>query len=251
MFAVPALLAKVCTGFAFTLPTLADLRTNLLLYDFSINGATWTLLIEIIAIPFLILGWLLRRRLGIAGSFLFLAVCLIPSIAPKVVHHMMFGNFLFMFAIGSLVGDLGSKGLLNKVWMSPVLVLIVTTIVMLTAQILFGYGSTTSLRLEAIGAAVLITVITYGPRLPIHRILEAAPLRFLGRISYSFYLYHPMTFGLTMACLPAMASHSDTEAHPFLWSAVIAFLSIVAAIPLGWAGYVWVEKPMVRLGRKI
>lgn len=251
MTAVSAVLVKIFTGIPLAQPTLEQLRTNLLLADFPVNGATWTLLIEIVAVPFIIVGWLLRRRFGIAGSFLFLVLCLIPSFTSRFTGRMMFGGYLFMFALGALVADLGESGIAPKRRKQAAFLCIAAAVLLFTARLLCGYRAKGSLRWEGIAAAILVLILAHGPRLAIHRFLETAPLRFLGRISYSFYLYHPMTLAITAAFLQARIPDSETAAHPFLWSAIIALASIPAAFLLGWAGYMFVEKPMVSVGRRI
>lgn len=121
---------------------------------------------------------------------------------------------------------------------------------MLSARFLLGYAARGALITEAVGAMVIVAVLAYGPRLAVHSIFETAPLRFLGRTSYSFYLYHPLALGAGMAVLTALATRHVMEAHPFVWSAIIAVTTISFTIPLAWASFTWVEKPMVRLGRK-
>jgi peptidoglycan/LPS O-acetylase OafA/YrhL len=75
-------------------------------------------------------------------------------------------------------------------------------------------------------------------------------LRFLGRTSYSFYLYHPLALGVFVPTLTLMASPSWLQAHPFLGSAAIAITTVGATILLGYGSYVWTEKPMIRFSRR-
>ena len=121
---------------------------------------------------------------------------------------------------------------------------------MLTARLILGYASEWSLLLEGLASATLIAALVLDPRLALHDILETKPLRFLGRISYSYYLYHPLALTIFAPMLTAMASPPWVHAHPFLSSAVTAIITVVVAIPLGYGSYVLTERPMIKFSRR-
>jgi peptidoglycan/LPS O-acetylase OafA/YrhL len=45
----------------------SQIVANLLLEDYPVNGATWSLMIEIVAIPFVFVGYCIARRWGVFG----------------------------------------------------------------------------------------------------------------------------------------------------------------------------------------
>jgi len=90
----------------------------------------------------------------------------------------------------------------------------------------------------ACGAAA---VVAAGEgRYAVGRLLSVAPLRFLGRISYSLYLVHWPLFVLPAAGL------AIGESLPVSERVVLALLAVL----LGWASYRFVEEPIHR-GRRL
>jgi peptidoglycan/LPS O-acetylase OafA/YrhL len=81
--------------------------------------------------------------------------------------------------------------------------------------------------------------------------LETKALRFLGRISYSYFLYHPLMLAVFVPILILIASPTWLDIHPFLGSTVIAIVTASLTIPLGYVSYLLIEKPMIRLGRRV
>jgi peptidoglycan/LPS O-acetylase OafA/YrhL len=91
-----------------------------------------------------------------------------------------------------------------------------------------------SLPAEAIATGVLLLALEQKPRLtPL--LLRFPPLRRLGVISYSLYLYHPLIY-------PALGTR--IHSHPVL--VVTAFVVTIAAADLSYRFY---ESPIQRWGR--
>lgn len=76
--------------------------------------------------------------------------------------------------------------------------------------------------------------------------LEVAPLKFLGRISYGFYVYHPMV-ALNML-VPAARIFGIRLPFPERGAAVISF---IVAVSVAWASWRFIERPLLsrRFGR--
>jgi len=251
LFAVFQGVAALNLGLVLTPPTPEQLWVNLLLIDFPVNGVTWTLPVELAVIPVILLNAFFQRRFGVVVPLLIVILGLVALFTPRLVHYSTTGNFGFLFALGMLAAELAGKGRLLHQRTPAIILLILAISGLLSARFVLGYESKWSLLLEGINSAILILILVHGPRLAIHRILEMPPLRFLGRISYSYYLYHPLTLKITMGLLPGFFTLATMEAQPFLWSAIIALVSVPAAIPFGWAGYVLIEKPASRWGRRL
>jgi peptidoglycan/LPS O-acetylase OafA/YrhL len=71
------------------------------------------------------------------------------------------------------------------------------------------------------------------------RLLELPFLKFVGRISYSLYLWQQLFF--LLGHQPAIWPLSALQSSPF---------SYFAAFALAWASYEFVERPIIRLGHK-
>ena len=100
---------------------------------------------------------------------------------------------------------------------------------------------------EGFASAALIAALVFGPRLALHEVLERKLFRFFGRISYSYYLYHPLALGVFVPILTIITPPSWLQAHPFLGSAAIAITTVGATIPLAYISFVLTERPMIRL----
>lgn len=75
------------------------------------------------------------------------------------------------------------------------------------------------------------------------RLLELAPLRFMGRLSYSVYLWHILFF------IPSNPG-ALVSAHWLLFLAKRPW-KYIASFAIAVASYFFVEKPMIRLGHRI
>lgn len=84
--------------------------------------------------------------------------------------------------------------------------------------------------------ALLLIAEVVWPDGRLRRLLSAPSLRWLGRISYSLYLWQQLFFG-----------PDDAYLHPWLWSSWP--FNLFAAIGCGALGYYLVEKPSARLKR--
>lgn len=76
------------------------------------------------------------------------------------------------------------------------------------------------------------------------RILELQPIKFVGRISYSLYLWQQMFFARVDDWLPEQHGNGLTWIQ-HNWSRYL-ILPVIAI-----ASYYWIEKPLIRLGHRI
>ncbi|HWA95236.1 MAG TPA: acyltransferase [Terracidiphilus sp.] len=86
-------------------------------------------------------------------------------------------------------------------------------------------------------SCLLVATITH-PKSVTSRILELAPLRFVGHISYSLYLWQQLFFYLGKG-----ADRGPSWANQWPWSFLGAFACACVS-------YYFIEKPMIRMGQK-
>lgn len=100
-----------------------------------------------------------------------------------------------------------------------------------------------------ITALVLLPAVYEGSRLP-HRLLTAAPIAWIGVVSFGIYLWH-----LTIAefiTLPAMSRHFRADGLdlngtiPFLVTPVLLALTLALSSGVAWLSYRYVELPFLR-----
>jgi len=226
---------------------------NMLLLDASIDGVMWTLQLEVIAIPVIFAVTLAQRRYG-AGITLVVALVLVvlsfwgqwtkllddaPTLAPLYA-------FVFGVAVHRLAPPL--LGRLHGRWLAVFFFAMVLMFFM--ARPLFGLFTKWSPIFESAAAAGIIAALAYGGTASFARSLDWPVFRFYGRISYSFYLLHPLTL-ILMWKMPDQLSWLLQRGVP---GVVIAFglavVSTVAITPLAWLSWRYVEVPGIAAGKR-
>jgi peptidoglycan/LPS O-acetylase OafA/YrhL len=246
IFVAVAVLRPLLPGLSLPQFSATQLRDNLLLQAFPINGATWSLMIELVAVPFIFFGFCVSQRWGLRGLRALMLAATAAIFLKVFLFHLLIDEFAFMFFVGMVIAEL---------WMEQMTIGRRTTIrmvaiavpVLLLARSILGYNSKYSELVEGYAAAVLVAAVVLGPRSALHGILEMSIPRFLGSISYSFYLYHPLALYFAFA---AVATSDWMMSRPLIGSAAIALVSVAITIPLGCASFSLTERPMIWLSRR-
>jgi hypothetical protein len=176
-----AIAAGLSAAFPIILPstfTWGELARNFLLVDFPINGGTWTLFIELLAIPLLLLGNLLASRFGIGGILPLAAATIVAIFSPPLVRKLAPGESLFfvrvyiiesqfLFVAGMLAAELPLRNWLrNQPRRAVKWALVAAFVTMLSARFLLGYTTRWALLFEGTAAATLVCLLAYGPGWP-------------------------------------------------------------------------------------
>ena len=99
----------------------------------------------------------------------------------------------------------------------------------------------------ALGYGLCLFAVLNGPAL-LRRPFEWLPLRWIGLISYSLYIWHdPFIIYFQAYFLPKFQALSWTSGGQYV---VFAFWVIVAVFPLSITFYRWIEMPGIRLGER-
>lgn len=237
----------------------ANLLKNAVLLGSPINGVVWTLRIEFVAAPLILALWLLRRRFGSGALLAATAALLVLSFDRSLsrwttAQGLLPIDFLvFAYALGAgllvrdLVGLLDARG----VPVRPSLVAVSGASLILAAPHLFSLGSAMRVLTETTGSMMLVAAA--GALLDGRPagLLDHPWVRFYGRISYSFYLLHPLTLTVLWVDRPLVAPLLEAGLPGFA-VAFVAFLITTAAItPFAWLCNVIVERPSMRMASRI
>ena len=104
-------------------------------------------------------------------------------------------------------------------------------------------GVVTSLRYVLIDAIAVSSVwLCLAPGLW-QRLLAAAPLTFLGRISYGLYVWH----FVTLAAIGVALADLRDGSHTGLFHAARVPLSLLATVALAWLTFTFFERPFLKL----
>jgi peptidoglycan/LPS O-acetylase OafA/YrhL len=104
------------------------------------------------------------------------------------------------------------------------------------------YRGDTFIIVQPLAFVLMVTSTVLRPQSLLSKFLELAPLRFLGRISYSLYLWHVMLTG-NPEVRPLFAAPFDRlQSWPFC---------LVVLLGVATASYYLVERPLMRLGHRL
>ena len=234
VFLVGTLAAFALTGaFAQQAP---HFWPNAALYDFAVLGASWTLHVEFMAVPFILVAFWCHSRWGVAGIALAYAACaalLYTSWARE--HLVLTQRFLSCFALGMLVpttvGATVARGL--PAWSGPVVLLAV-----LGARHVMGVHWWTMKIMQAI-AALLIVQLYYRRAGGLGRWLEGPVSQYLGRLSYSLYLCNVVYLVLVR---PWTADVAVAKSHPVEAGLLLAVPIVGASLATAHYAERWLER---------
>ena len=227
---------------------------NMLYIDPALVSSTWTLFIEMGMAPvFLGAMMIVRRRgeaafpwliaAGVVALFLHLGV---PGLWPS----WPLGHYFFMFMLGAALPTWGPKIATRLPPASQTIVLSALTLG--AARGIFGWGSTLALLVEAISAATLIAAIVWGSPARVSGFLDLPAVRSLGRVSYSFYLYHPLLmFIIVPPFLQVSAATGLTVSMPLGAGLLLAAVTVPPSLVLARWSYELVEIPANALGASL
>jgi peptidoglycan/LPS O-acetylase OafA/YrhL len=200
-------------------------------------GVTWTLWYEWAFYGSLI-AWAgaARRRGHLASALAALVACL----AAKHLWHIDALGFAALFAIGMVVASLRHAGhappFSERSW-STVAALALVGAFASPGQ---GYGTGTALLLGVFFHAVCSGATLFG-------LLGTRAAQRLGTISYSLYLMQGLVLTLVFAIGPVERFASSS---PLAYGAV-GLLCATALVLAAAAGYRWIERPGIALGKRV
>jgi peptidoglycan/LPS O-acetylase OafA/YrhL len=226
---------------------------NLILVDKGVNGATWSLAVELLAVPFILAAHLFTR-----GRSPWLI--LVPAVLARIALYTRWLLFripylylyLFMFVWGMAIAALGPLVMRRVSSRAAALALAAGCALLLGGRFVLGYWSRASLGVEAIGATLIVAIVAYGPDLRALSLLDGRIVRFLGRTSYSFYLYHPPFLSLGVPIVMwSLSSTSLAVRYPLAVGFLIALVTVPPSLVAGKLSFDWMERPAVRWGRNV
>jgi peptidoglycan/LPS O-acetylase OafA/YrhL len=216
--------------------SLYEFSVNLALYAFPINTVTWTLNVEVVAVGFILasyLGWRVGSDWGLISIAIGIGIGLrspwLQSVA--VTFKGMWIYFVLGMLIPTRIGGWIARIVPTRAWPFVLLVVII-------------FKST----LQQGAIALLVAMLYYNKAGALGYVLDNPVSQFLGRISYSFYLYNFLVFSVACSYLkqwPIATSH-PVEAG------LLASVPVIAiTIPFAYFSTRFVEQPGIEFGTAI
>lgn len=203
----------------------------------------WTLAVELkfsLLIPFFVL--IAKNGIRWLVCFAFLSLALLQ------VQYFLF-HFILGIVLAVLFGrrpDFGKGvGSKERIMIFAAGLALYTSNAWLGSR--FGWSETPRIGfcITGIGSAFLLAGCLLSPR--VQQVLSMKSARFLGRISYSFYLLHILViFSVTPVILRAIDWHHEVGTRVIALGSTIAITILVSIV-----FYTWVEVPSIAVGRRI
>lgn len=214
--------------------TWSDLWNNFTFSQTRVNGPTWSIWPELVGSAILPVLILVHSIVGRRHRWLaFASISIVLTFTPlRMLLYFYAGYFL----VSHLAKWLESRSLERTLAMIAGILLLVW----------FGIDPVNfkarTIIPSGVGAILLIAAISSTR----YQFLESAPLRFMGKISYSFYLLH---FPIFYLCAIIAISLPQIIPTGSAGNFVIMFVSILLAIGASVLSYRFIETPMVVFGR--
>jgi peptidoglycan/LPS O-acetylase OafA/YrhL len=239
---------------------------NMMLLDANMNGVMWSLQIEVLAIPLIFVTGMLGKRWGIAPVYLVAAILLVLSFHgpwtrgydPTGQYLLASFNPLLCFGLGMLASYAGPSVRWLKKHQIAVVFFVALCVFFCAYPMIGNRLSSINLKeyrwiniLEAFAAATIVMIVAYREDATFAKPLDWPILRFYGRISYSFYLFHFLTVVVIWA-IPSQISVVLQWGVPDPVVAIALGLVTIAIItPLAWLSWRTIEVPTIALGRSL
>ena len=227
--------------------------SNLAMVNWSMNWVAWSLYIEVCAIPLLPLFHYLSRKYNLK---LDLAILVALTFLSWLLWEKVFWlRFMYIFYLGMIVE---SHGLVvarafERLVGSRMAVLMLF-LIMTFPNTFHSERFAWVVFAEAVSAFGIISLIVFSEqkKVPLaFRSLEHPILRWNGRLSYSFYLWHFIILTISIRAIYAMLPFETINRFDLPLVAATSIVTIAIALGIAQLSYNYVELPSIKLGRMV
>lgn len=170
-----------------------------------------------------------------------LAAFVLVTVNSSYPYPWSSGAILGLMFTGTVIYR-ADQGQLSK--RKAVLIVFLVTVALVAAGLWHGFAYGGQWRAQW-ASSVILAVLTFALGLAWRKFRVPGALAWLGLISYSVYLLHPLAFD-AFRDIPALNRPHSTGTQIWLFLAIAAVILAVSAVT-----YYCAEKPMQRLGRAI
>ena len=249
---VPAMWLSVALGATLVasyshVPGLREIARNLLFQSSSLNGPLWSLKVELYLSPLVPLFVLVVARARMIGNLL-IVLGLLWCIERQQLSGIL--NYMACFFLGVLAAR--SEALFARVprrvlrWAFVAALAAIFGILPFTRYVLGG-GSAVFLTVASLASFVIVAHCAFAPT--VTPLLRARPVRFLGRVSYSFYVLHALVKDAIAVALTLWIGWDALVAHPIAAQIALFLLSVPIGLAAAALSYRYVERPFIMLAR--
>ncbi len=222
---------------------------NMLMLRVNIIGVMWSMKAELAATPLIFFcSWIGRagkpHRLLVIAGVLF-ALSFLGQYCHALGEDTNLGP-LFAFPIGVWL-HFGGRKLVEQLSTRSTVLVAGFAIVVFCGCSFFNTVASVGLLVECLSAATLVALVAYREGETLFAPLDYPIVRFYGKISYSFYLLHPLSLWFAARVADHVQRLSDLPVSVI--ALVAAVCSVAATTPFAYLSWRFVETPFVRLGK--
>ncbi len=221
---------------------------NAVFLDYSINPNSWTLKVEVInslLMPIISLALLPRSRKWAA-----IVLALSVSVGFLFRHDpLSWGYYSWMFVVGAVLEKVSAGENKPSEW-GDLACVVIAAACSLAASACFTFGHAWPADpIVVAGAALFIYVAAKQNKANFLNWLDRDWCRFLGRVSYSFYLLHFIVLYSVGNMLLRVLPEHVVARFPVPIMIATAIVTVAATLLLAAISHRYVEVPFTRLGR--
>jgi exopolysaccharide production protein ExoZ len=222
----------------------ANIVLNALMIKHDINGSMWSMTVECAATPLIFLSFWMCVRFG-PGSVIPLSLVLFALSFYGPYAHVLGGianiASIYAFVFGVWMHFEGRRFV---VAIQPYGTAI--ALGALAVLLFCGHRKQTAIMflLEAASSAALVGLVAFESGSRLFRCLDIHWVEFYGKISYSFYLLHMIGIWVVIRVI-------SLDGWPILAGVIVTTLATILTTPLAWLSWRFIERPCVRLGRRL
>jgi len=229
----------------FPIYTFKQCYENMALWNTSMLGPSWSVQVEIMAIPFVLFAFLLGERFGIMALIFSITYGIYSIDYPYLV---LFMPNMWVYLCGFIMGvALSYPAILNSTATLPRSVVGITLFVFIATRHIVSRNGISSIVAQAILAALVVFSVAKKSEGFTGRILSSKPAQIMGKISFSFYLINVPILGLVWAMIEKYVPHP--EVHSTSIGLASALATTIIAVPISLLAERYVERPGIRAGR--
>lgn len=226
-------------------PDLHLVLVNATLTKITMYGVAWTLIVELLAAPLILIAAWSYRKHGAQALVILLALLLLFKDSPILGFLPYFSTYAFLFALGFLTCTNFGKQLAKDV---PGVNASIVMLLMIYGVLFTQYDSPNVVIFQGITAFLLIALISEDKDTWPKRFFNLPVSQFLGDISFSLYLLHPLGLELLEHWADRLTGNGFRE-HYLASGIIIGILTPVLTIPIAALMHRYVETPSIKLGK--
>jgi peptidoglycan/LPS O-acetylase OafA/YrhL len=229
----------------FPPPNALAATLNALLLQITWHGPSTTIQAEMLAVPFVLAFFFFQKRFGAVSALVLFAISVFAMAQPVfVMGAPNMSAWISSFAIGMLIADRRFQPFFSSL-SSLALWLLIAAFVIVRMFVPFNPDAST--LGQVILCAALVGSVYYGDQnFAAIRILAYPVCRFLGKISYSFYLINVLFLLIFWSLVDPLGIY---PAHALETGLLVGTAVTVLTIPFAYFSEKWLERGGIILGR--